>query len=59
MIRDLFEIPKSKDELKHGQKQWLEMVSRIAEVKTLMGGTVCEADIAVSNEAKEILEQLA
>jgi hypothetical protein len=59
MIRDLFEIPTDKKDLKPGQKRWLEVVSQIPQFKAKMGGRVHPEDIAVANEASEILRELA
>jgi hypothetical protein len=59
MIRDLFEIPTDKKDLKPGQRRWLEVVSRLPEIKVEMGDRVHPEDIAVASEASEILLELA
>lgn len=59
MIRDLFEIPTDKKDLKPGQRQWLEVVSLLPQIKADRGDRVHPEDIAVATEASEILRELA
>ena len=59
MIRDLFEVPTDKKDLKPGQRQWLGVVSKIPQIKAIRGDKVHPEDIAISNEASEILLELA
>lgn len=57
MLADLFDVPKGKDALRPGQRNWLELVSRIPQLKILMGDPVRPEDQALAHEAAGILKE--
>ena len=54
MISDLFVFNKNRTGM---QNNWLKVMSKLPEIKSTMGNSVSDADIALSVEAKAMLTE--